>query len=290
MKIHTYPQRSTEWFQLRALNFTASELGEWILDPVKITLTVDQLKDELDRIGIARKGVTKRDDLISLLSDPNKYMTLCDGARTAIIGKIKQERLLKMRQRDYDSLTMEEQIFLDRENEMQAASDRAFEYNIPVKYGNLLEPFARSAYESLTGYEVAEVGFIEADGFGCSPDGLIPYMDDYSHGIEIKCAVPTTHIAWLLDGKLPDCHSLQVHASLAVSGLDRWDFFAYCPGELPLHIIVNRDETTERVLRGLKILVSEKAKMKRKLAGMWEMNASVEQPPDSDTPPTRTAI
>jgi hypothetical protein len=69
-------------------------------------------------------------------------------------------------------------------------------------------------------------------------------------------------------------HKLQVHASMAVTGLDRWDFLSYCPMEKPLLITVERDETTERLLAGLKTLVAEKAKMKAQLARIWKGEAA----------------
>jgi hypothetical protein len=276
VKIHTMPQGSVEWHEVRARNFTASELGEWALEPVRNTMTVEEIKTELDTLGINRGKFTKRDDLLSMLPDLPEYKTLADGARTAILRKIKQEKLAAIRSRQ--SITSEDSVFLQREDELQAASDRSFAYNIPVKYGKLLEPFAREYYEQATGFEVTECGFVEADsgGFGCSPDGLIylftgcqNYPNKPTHGVEIKCPIPETHLAWLLDGGLPDCHRLQVHASMAVMGLDRYDFLSYCPGDAPLLVTVERDETTERLERGLKTLVTEKAKIKAQLAMLW---------------------
>jgi hypothetical protein len=280
MKIYNdIQQGSPEWHAIRARNFTASELGEWALEPIAINLTVDGIKAELDAQGIARKGVTKRDELLALLPNVEDFRELCDYAKTAIHRKIVAERFAKMLERDYDDLSEEEQIWFDRQREMQEQSERQFSYNIPVKYGNMLEPYGRSHYQSSTGFAVNEVGFIEhqSGGFGCSPDGLCalhPIKGDaipgWNHGLEIKCPVPETHIAWLIDGKLPDCHRLQVHASMAVTGLNRWDFISYCPTEKPLLITVKRDETTERLLAGLKTLVAEKAKMKQQLARIWK--------------------
>ena len=296
MKIYQdIAQGSAEWHELRARHFTASELGTFAVEPVKVTLTVDEIKAELDNQGIARKGITKRDDLLTLLPGAEAYAELCDGARTAIIGKVKQERLLSMRQRE--SLTQEESIYEQRESELQAQRDRSFEYNIPVRYGKELEPFARQYYEQVTGHEVEEVGLIahNSGGFGCSPDGLvgewetvsiepdegtmnIQFSDDGvlswmlfrpAHGVEIKCPIPETHLAWLLAGTLPDCHKLQVNACMAVTGLDRWDFLSYCPGDAPLLITVERDAFTDQLEAGLKTLVAEKAKMKAKLAMLW---------------------
>jgi hypothetical protein len=132
---------------------------------------------------------------------------------------------------------------------------------------------------------VTEVGFIESDfgGFGCSPDGLIYATESYdrsanvqviewipTHGLEIKCPMPETHLAWLDDGILPGIHELQVHACMAVTQLDRWDFLSFCPGQPSLLLEVHRSELTERLESGLKVLVAEKAKMKSKLAAMWQ--------------------
>ena len=263
MKIHNVIQKSPEWHALRALNFTASELGQWALEPVRNCMTVDAIKTELDTLGINRKGIAKRDDLVALLPDLPEYRTLTDGARTAILSKIKQHRLAYFRQCDRESLSPEDRIWIEREEELAAQSEAAFARNIPVKYGNLLEPFARSAYESLTGFEVEEVGFVESDsgGFGCSPDGLVYDLFGLSHGVEIKCPIPETHLAWLIDGGIPEQHALQVHCSMAVMDLQRYDFFSYCPGEKSLHVIVDRDATTDQLLVGLQTLVAEKAKM-----------------------------
>jgi hypothetical protein len=183
-------------------------------------------------------------------------------------------------------MSREELFYAEREAELAAKSERAFEHNIPVKYGKLLEPHARQYYKDATGYDVAEVGFIEHDsgGFGCSPDGLaasipdcfdgddtkeIPPLELYTHGIEIKCPLPETHLAWLLAGTLPECHKLQCHMGMAVTGLARWSFLSYCPGDAPLLVTVERDETTEKLEAGLKILVKEKAKIKARLAMLW---------------------
>ena len=288
MKIHHCEQGDAEWHNLRAQNFTASEIGAYALEPVKITLTVDEIKAFIDEVGVSRKGLSKRDDLLSALRDRSFEFEpeLCEGALTAILGKLKQERVLSMQSRV--ALTLEESIYAEREAELAAKSERTFEHNIPVKYGKLLEPHAREYYRQATGYDVEEVGFIEHDsgGFGCSPDGLafngrasdalidlnpdgtikIQYI---SHGIEIKCPLPETHLAWLLAGTLPECHKLQVHMGMAVTGLDRWEFLSYCPGDAPLLVTVERDETTEKLEAGLKILVQEKAKIKARLAMLW---------------------
>jgi hypothetical protein len=127
----------------------------------------------------------------------------------------------------------------------------------------------------MTGYEVLEVGFVSQDGFGCSPDGLTIYADgNCRHGVEIKCPVPETHLAWLWEhektGQMPECHKLQVHASMVCCEVSRWDFFSYCPGDVPMHVIVERDEFTDQLEAGLKKLLAEKKRIKAWLAAMWK--------------------
>jgi hypothetical protein len=151
--------------------------------------------------------------------------------------------------------------------------------NWAMKRGTELEPLARAAYEKHTGFGVLEVGFIshDSEGFGVSPDGLVfardycgppaDSVDAWSHGIELKCPVARTMLKWLDAGTLPEEHKLQVHASMAASGLQRWDFFAYHPELVPLHVIVERDEFTEQVLAGLLKLSDDYSAANAKLAG-----------------------
>lgn len=121
--------------------------------------------------------------------------------------------------------------------------------------GTEMEPEARKAYEAHTGYSVTEVGFCtRADGVvGCSPDALIPYpvSGGYIAGVEIKCPSPKVHVGWMIDGTLPDEHKQQVHGSMAVTGLDCWHFFSYFPGMKPFHIVITRDDYTEKLSASL---------------------------------------
>jgi len=255
MKIYTFEQGAPEWHEVRNRNFTASELGPFALEPVRITLSVEKIKEWLDAFSIPRKGITKRDELLAMLPNPEEHAELSDAARTAIIKKI-----VAGAPKDEWQIAMDEKM------------QRDFGFNIPVQRGNTLEPLARAEYERMTGHRVSEFGFIEHDsgGFGCSPDGIIITSGEWSHGLEIKCPMPETHIGWLLDGVLPECHALQCHAGMAASGLDRWDFFSFCPGDAPLLVEVYRDETTERLEAGLKTMVKEKAKILQTLKTKME--------------------
>ena len=111
---------------------------------------------------------------------------------------------------------------------------------LPMEYGSILESEARPAYTLLTGQEVREVGLITDDAGACgaSPDGLIG--DDC--GIEIKCPNSSTHIKYLLAGKVPDDYLVQVHFSLFVSGFTRWIFMSYRRTMPALVLTVERDE------------------------------------------------
>jgi hypothetical protein len=154
-----------------------------------------------------------------------------------------------------------------------------------MRRGKKLEPNAREAYQIHTGFKVTEIGFISHDceGFGVSPDGLVAVQtrhtgaNGWNHGLELKCPVARTMLMWLDAGTLPGEHKLQVHASLAASGLQRWDFFAWHPELVPLHVIVERDECTERVLAGLLKLSDDYGQAKAKLAG-WIATPTTEAP------------
>jgi hypothetical protein len=267
MITHNIEQRTPEWYAIRRGVFTASGVGEYALEPVRVTLTVDEVKTELDALGIPRKGITKKDDLIALLPDPAKHEELTKGALTAILKSISDEK-----PKDAWQIEMEDK------------AEKAMTYNIPVQRGNALEDDARRYYEQRTGYEVTQVGFITHDtgGLGCSPDGLIyksrlyehagniTIIDDVpAHGLEIKCPMPETHMRYLLDGELPDDYELQVHMSMAVTGLNRWDFLSYCPGEAQLLLTIKRTAYTDQLEAGLKRLVTEKRKIKAKLGALW---------------------
>ncbi len=126
--------------------------------------------------------------------------------------------------------------------------------------GTELEPLARKAFEAHTGLEVTEVGFVtRQDGVvGCSPDGLIAGPDDaWRAGVELKCPSPKVHVSWVMDGILPDEHRAQVYGSMAVTGLDTWHFFSFFPGLQPFHLIVHRDDYTQRITAALDEFLTE---------------------------------
>jgi len=131
--------------------------------------------------------------------------------------------------------------------------------------GEELEPIARKEFTKVTGLEVSEIGFITRDDqiVGCSPDGLIAGADgEWIAGLEMKCPAPKTHVQYVREGVLPDAYKAQVHGSMAVTGLDVWHFFSYCPRMQPFHLIVKRDDYTERLSNALDAFLIEYAQVR----------------------------
>ncbi|MCP4833088.1 MAG: YqaJ viral recombinase family protein [Gammaproteobacteria bacterium] len=134
-----------------------------------------------------------------------------------------------------------------------------FRGNKYTEWGREHEVHARNMFRHLKDLAVVEVGFVISDKLqvvGCSPDGLVCSDDgEYIAGLEIKCPQPDTHVDYLLEGLLPDKYKLQVHGSMAVTGLDSWWFVSYFPGMNPLIIEVKRDDFTDLVERRLEQFV-----------------------------------
>ena len=89
------------------------------------------------------------------------------------------------------------------------------------------EPFARAAYEAKVDILVSEVGFIDHPWItmsGASPDGLA------GDGlVEIKCPNTATHIATLLDQKVPEKYNIQMQWQMACTERPWCDFVSFDP-------------------------------------------------------------
>jgi putative phage-type endonuclease len=99
--------------------------------------------------------------------------------------------------------------------------------NQAMQWGIEKEPEAKAAYETATGRIIQDVGFIDHPRIqfcGASPDG---FVDDGL--IEIKCPTTATHVAWILDGGIPDEHKAQMTLQAAVTGRSWVDFVSYDP-------------------------------------------------------------
>jgi len=247
MRIHEVEQGSEEWLALRRRYFTASNLGEWLVEEPELRWTKDLIGAWLD---LSKTEINK--------ASKSELVAMCPPDFVAANSTYTETRNKAWKNAIWDKLGE-----LSQDDEPQPET-------WAMRRGRELEPLAREAYEKLTGYSVTEVGFIshDCDGFGASPDGLICWPSgDPAQGIELKCPVARTMLKWLDAGTLPDEHKLQVHACLAVTGLPRWDFMAYHPELKPLLITVERDAFTEQVLAGLLKLSDDYMAAKAKLAG-----------------------
>lgn len=117
-----------------------------------------------------------------------------------------------------------------------------------MQWGTDTEPAARAAYQAAHEL-VDETGFVKHPlirWFGASPDGLVG-----RHGlVEIKCPATSTHLDWVLDGKVPAKHKPQMLAQLACTGRAYVDFVSFDP-RLPedLRLFVVRFEPTETLIK-----------------------------------------
>ena len=100
--------------------------------------------------------------------------------------------------------------------------------NAAMQWGNDQEPFARSAYETMTGELVEETGFVqhpEIEMAGASPDGLVSELGL----LEIKCPNSSTHIEYIRGGVPPSRYIPQMAFQMACTGREWCDFMSYDP-------------------------------------------------------------
>ena len=98
--------------------------------------------------------------------------------------------------------------------------------NAAMEWGTQQEPYARLAYEAHKDVAVQQIGFAEYDSYvGVSPDGLVG--DDGL--LEIKSPNSSTHIEYLLRGKIPSKYVAQVQGQLWVMGRQWSDFCSFDP-------------------------------------------------------------
>ena len=103
-----------------------------------------------------------------------------------------------------------------------------------MQWGLDQEQFARAAYEIKQNTLVETCGFYvhpTVNRFGASPDGLVG-----REGLtQFKCPSTSTHLAWILEGKLPLEHAPQMLAEIACTGREWNDFVSFDP-RLPKHL------------------------------------------------------
>jgi len=119
--------------------------------------------------------------------------------------------------------------------------------NAFMERGHELEAEARKFYHLITTNEVKQTGLCLSDDgrYGCSPDGLV----GDEGGLEIKCPIGSTQVAYLLSNDLPSEYYQQVQGTLLVTGRKWWDFVSYYPGLKPLIIRVTPDEAFQNKLK-----------------------------------------
>lgn len=98
--------------------------------------------------------------------------------------------------------------------------------NGAMEWGVEKEAEAKIFYEEKNLVAVQQVGFVSLnDDIGCSPDGMIG--DDGL--LEIKCPNTSTHLGYILDGKMPTAYVSQVQFQLWVTGRKWCKFVSYDP-------------------------------------------------------------
>lgn len=131
----------------------------------------------------------------------------------------------------------------------------------PMQRGKEMEEEACQLHQLITGKETLQCGFFVKDGYGATPDRIMP-----ENGLlEVKCPILTTQVGYLLDNKLPTEYFQQVQGELLVTEKEYAHFFSYFPGLKPLLIRVEPDKKFQEILRSellrfcdeLKILVEK---------------------------------
>jgi hypothetical protein len=118
-------------------------------------------------------------------------------------------------------------------------------YGHAIDWGVEHEDEARELYQSQMKTKVDTVGFIQRDGSGGSPDGVIPVGAGFKAVIEIKCPYNSSaHLDYILNGI--DDHMAQIQGNIYFTDAIWCDFISYdlrMPEGLQLFIKrVNRDE------------------------------------------------
>lgn len=121
--------------------------------------------------------------------------------------------------------------------------------NSAMAWGTEQEPVARAVYQSTLAGDlfVEETGFVKhttIEWLGASPDGLV------GDGlVEIKCPNSTTHVEYLMDGKVPAKYKLQIMVQMLCTQRKWCDFVSFDP-RLPedLQLFVVRFEPKQEEL------------------------------------------
>lgn len=121
-------------------------------------------------------------------------------------------------------------------------SGKEIQINAAMQRGIELEPFARTAYNQLKGYDCEPIIALSNDcpWMMASLDGI---SSDLKHIVEIKCPGSKTHdIA--KSGKIPDYYNPQLQHQMSVTGLNSVDYCSYDGTEC---VVINVDRDDEYI-------------------------------------------
>ena len=136
--------------------------------------------------------------------------------------------------------------------------------NDQIERGKELEEHAIAMYELENNLTVERVGFIECDGYGASPDGLIGENDL----IEVKCPKDTVYTKLLIDKKPDSGYVWQIQMQLLVTNRQRGVLVYYNPNFKKSFCTfeIERDEVAiEKLKVGIETGKERLAELKAKL-------------------------
>ena len=142
--------------------------------------------------------------------------------------------------------------------------------NSAMAWGTEQEPVARAVYQSiLAGFLfVEETGFVKhptIEWLGASPDGLV------GDGlVEIKCPNSTTHVEYLMDGKVPAKYKPQMMVQMLCTQRKWCDFVSFdprLPEDLQLFVVrfEPKQEELDKIESAIKDFLTEVDKATNKL-------------------------
>ena len=132
--------------------------------------------------------------------------------------------------------------------------------------GTELEDQARTWFCLERDIDVMNGGIITDGYFAASCDALTGYMPN-PIPCEFKVPKPSTHIAWLIKGGLPDEHRAQVHFQMVVAEAPHAWFMSYHPEMEPLLVKVVADDYTENLRSYMEKAALELSKAYKKITG-----------------------
>lgn len=125
--------------------------------------------------------------------------------------------------------------------------------NEVMEKGIETEESARSFYEQANDCTIEQIGFVTRDEWvGGSPDGFVG-KDGI---IEIKCPLSSTHIEYILSGKMPTTYIPQVQGLLFVTDRKWCDFVSFDPRVVSQPMFCIRVERDKEYIKTLLLEVT----------------------------------